>query len=412
MMPPSLQDAPCLYFAATDEGMLVSVNKMLCTLLGYNTGDLVGKKQDLIFSLPTRIFQQTHLFPLLQMQGHTEEIYITLLTKGGEWLPVLLNASRTEKDGEGLTEYVAIVVLNRKKFEDELVAAKKAAEAALHQNTSLLKAKQDLQQHAEMLDQQMALVKEQNEELRQFNHVVTHDMQEPLRKLLLFANMLLDEAGDANGKTVRKIKAVTEQMRQILSGLQQYVWLIEAPVVYTGFSLGEIIASLAEELREEHPLVSITLQCEELPQLRADKTQVIYLLKELMTNAVRFRKDPDVVTIRFSASLVQENFFRNTEDKYQYTDYLRIVCSDDGMGFDATYKDQVFELFKRLHPVSGRGVGLALCKKIVQKHGGLVKIESQQGQGTSIAILLPYQESSLQETRTVNEGTKINENES
>ncbi len=412
MMPPSLQDAPCLYFSATDEGMLVSVNKMLCIKLGYTADELVGRKQDLIFSLPTRIFQQTHLFPLLQMQGHTEEIYITLLTKHGEWLPVLLNAARTEKDGEGITEYVAIVVHNRKKFEDELVAAKKAAEAALHENTSLLHAKQELQQHTEMLDRQMAVVKEQNEELRQFNHVVTHDMQEPLRKLLLFANMLLEEAGDTNAKTVRKIKSVTEQMRQILSGLQQYVWLVEAPVVPSRFSLGEVIASLVEEVKEENPLVSISVQCEDLPHLRADKTQVIYLLKELLTNAVRFRKDPDAATIRFSASLVQENNFRNVEDKYQYTDYIRIVCSDDGMGFDATYKDQVFELFKRLHPVSGRGVGLALCKKIVQKHGGLLKIDSKQEQGTSIAILLPQQESNLQETRIVKEGTEIKQNES
>lgn len=412
MTPPSLQDAPCLYFSVTDEGLIVSVNNLLCLQLGYGPGDLVGQKQDLIFSLPTRIFQQTHLFPLLKMQGHTEEIYITLLTKSGEWLPVLLNAVRKEKEEGPLTEYVAIVVHNRKKFEDELVAAKRAAEAALNENTSLLQAKQELQQHAGMLDRQMALVKEQNEELRQFNHVVTHDMQEPIRKLLMFSNMLLDEDGNGNDKTVKKIKAVTEQMRQILSGLQQYVWLIEAPVVYVHFPLREMVTALAEALQAEHPQVAISVQMEDLPDLTADKTQVEYLLKELLTNAIRFRKDPAAVTIRFSASVVQENTFRSMEDKYQYTDYLRIVCSDDGMGFDATYKDQVFELFKRLHPTSGRGVGLALCKKIVQKHGGFIKIDSRINKGTAIAISLPRQHDSSNGAAIVKEGAEKNEYDS
>ncbi|HEV7331186.1 MAG TPA: ATP-binding protein [Flavisolibacter sp.] len=412
MTAPSLQDAPCLYFSATDEGFITSVNKTLCYHLGYRQEDLIGQKQDRIFTLPTRIFQQTHLFPLLKMQGHTEEIYITLLTKEGEWLPVLLNAVRREVAGVNLTEYVAIIVHNRKKFEDELVAAKKAAEAALNENTVLLRAKQDLQHHAEMLDQQMALVSKQNEELRQFNHVVTHEMQEPLRKLLMFSNMLLEEAGDANTKTVKKLKSVTEQMRQTLSGLQQYVWLIETPVVYSTFSLQTLVTSLTADLRQEHPLVTISIITVELPDLTADKTQIALLLKELMVNAIRFRKEPDAVTINFSASVVQENTFRNISDKYQYTDFLRIECRDDGMGFDGIYKDQVFELFKRLHSVSGRGVGLALCKKIVQKHGGTMKIDSEVGSGTAITILLPWLPKNTNTRTNVEEGFEINENDS
>ncbi|MDQ3278077.1 MAG: ATP-binding protein [Bacteroidota bacterium] len=386
-----IQDAPCLYFTTTDEGTIEAVNDTLCHQVGYTRAELLGQKQDLIFTVPTRIFQQTHFFPLLKMQGHAEEIYITLLTKEGEWLPVLISARRKKAGEKYLSMYAGIVVHNRKKFEDELVAAKRAAEAALHENTALQQAKQELQEHTELLDQQMYLVNKQNEELRQFNHVVTHEMQEPLRKLFLFTNMLLEgsHVGSVEN-TVQKIRSVSEQMKAKLSGLQQYVWLIETPIRMTSLSLHGMFTAAVAQLQKEHPDVSIHLRIDDLPEVYADKGQMELLINEITANAVRFRKHPNAVTVFVSASIIQENRFRTIADKYAYTDYVRIQVRDDGQGFDATYKDQVFALFRRLHTTGGRGIGLSLCKKVVENHQGTITIDSRIGEGTLLTLTLPY----------------------
>ncbi|RYF85888.1 MAG: PAS domain S-box protein, partial [Chitinophagaceae bacterium] len=106
---------PCLIFSVSEEGTLLSINEAACNHLGYVKQELEGKKAETIFTLPTRIFQETHLFPLLKMQGKAEEIYITLLTKGGEYLPVLVNATQKKSNNHTVTFYAGIVVHNRKK---------------------------------------------------------------------------------------------------------------------------------------------------------------------------------------------------------------------------------------------------------------------------------------------------------
>ena len=116
---------------------LVEINETLCIALGYTKQELTGKKLDIIFTIATRIFYQTHFFPLLKMQEHAEEIFISLQTKDKEEIPVLLNAERIIINGETRLVHAGIVVRNRKKFEDELIAAKKSAEAALKENTAL-----------------------------------------------------------------------------------------------------------------------------------------------------------------------------------------------------------------------------------------------------------------------------------
>lgn len=248
-----LNHAPCLYFSSADDGTLLDVNETLCVQLGYTRQELLGKKADILFTLSTRIFQQTHFFPLLKMQGHAEEIFITLQTKTKEHIPVLLNAERKTVNGEAINLYVGIVVHHRKKFEDELIAAKKAAEAALHESTALTQAKQELQQHLEQLDQQMNLVNKQNEELRQFNRVVTHDLQEPLRKLSVFTDMMLRNKEKENHiPLVEKLKRVSEQMRSIISGLQQYVWLTEAPNKLTAVNLNKLLLIVQQQLAKDH----------------------------------------------------------------------------------------------------------------------------------------------------------------
>jgi sigma-B regulation protein RsbU (phosphoserine phosphatase) len=368
------------------------VNDHLCSVLQYDKNHIVGKKADILFTVAARIFQQTHFFPLLKMHGHAEEIYLDLQKSNGEHLPVLINAQRKIIGETAVNLHAGIVVHNRKKFEEELITARKTAEKALNENTELIQTKQELQKHSEELDRQVFLVKKQNDELRQFNRVVTHDMQEPLRKLSLFSGMLLeDKQWEEKKKLVDKLKNVSRQMRSILSGLQQYVWLNEAPFRTESIDLVKLVKKVQQELEKEFPDIDLVITVEVQDSFNGDTQQMYLMLRELFSNAIRFRKDKTQAFITVSLRHLQLNEFRTIEGRYKYTDHVKLQVSDKGIGFDKTYKTEVFELFKKLHAQSGWGVGLSLCKKIVENHNGLISIDSKINEGTTVTIHLPRQ---------------------
>ncbi|GAB4094276.1 ATP-binding protein [Flaviaesturariibacter terrae] len=388
-METQLPEGPCLNFVTSDDGTVLAVNGALCRRLGYAATDLVGRRCDHFLPLASRIFQQTHLYPLLKMQGYAEEIFLHLRTQSGEDLPVLLNAER--HDGASpVIHYAGIVVRHRKEFEEELIAARKTAEAALRENTMLLEAKQSLQEQSTELDRQIERVKQQNSELRQFSRVVTHDLQEPMRKLLVFADMLLDESADAvRSPILEKVRRVSGQLRDIIHGLQQYVWLSEATLRCQPIEFEPMLRAAAARVESDHEGVS--LRVESIPSVRfeADREQASWMLYEILNNAVRFRSQPDSARVEVFAEVLQQNRFRHMEDRYDYIDYLRLRFRDDGRGFDPAYAGQASELFRRLHNDSGRGIGLALCHKIMDHHGGTIRLDSQPGVGTTVTLLFP-----------------------
>lgn len=381
--------APCGVFAFADDGALLQVNETLTSVLQYDKAALIGKNVESIFTLPTRIFFQTHFFPLVKMHGHAEEIYITLLSSDGRHLPVLLNAKRTVWNEATVTTCAFIIVPNRKQFEDELVAARKAAEKALFENEALLKVKDELQHQAEKLEEQMLLVRKQNHELQQFSHVVTHSLKEPLRKMLFYTSKLQDENGQ---QTIEKLARSGEQMKAVVTGLQQYVWLNEKQNQFKQADLNTIIQEAALQVESEFGADVLSLQCRQLISIEGDGEQLQLLCYHLLSNAVKFKRGPKA-QVTVSATSLKRNAFRAVAGKYKYEDYIRLEVLDEGIGFDGAYKDQIFELFRKLHTTEGQGLGLALCKKIAENHGGFIEAESKAGAYTKISLWLPLQPS-------------------
>jgi sigma-B regulation protein RsbU (phosphoserine phosphatase) len=403
--------APCLYFSSADDGTLLEVNDRLCDVLQYSRDELIGKKNEILFTISTRIFQQTHFFPLLKMQGHAEEIYVTLRRKDGEQVPVLINAERKINDGETINMHIGIIVYNRKKFEEELIAAKKRAETALNENTMLVQIKQQLQKHAEALDRQLFVSARQNEELKQFSRVVTHDMEEPLRKLSLFSGMLLEGHGEKEqNRLVERIRKVAGQMHNILVGLQQYVWLNDAPVTVEQISLDQLLPRIITKLETEFPGARLLVKKESAEDIEGDPEQIQLLFYHLLSNAVRFRKE-DKVVVSITSHKVQLNQFKNTDGRYKYVDHNKITIADNGIGFNPEYKKQLFELFKRLHNESGRGVGLAICKKIIDNHHGTICIDSKTNEGATVTIYLPANIANGKSSFPVETNFKTHENQ-
>ena len=386
-----LDKAPCGYFSFADDSILTSVNATLCSVLGYEKEELQGKNVESIFSLPTRIFYQTHFFPLLKMQEHAEEIFISLLTKDKQHLPVLLNAKRQQVDSKFYNICAFIVVHNRKKFEDELVAARHAAEKALNENSALLLAKAELQTHTERLDAHIVRVNKQNDKLKQFSRVVSHDLQEPLRKILLYTSKLQGLPPQENNfetRTLDRLIRAAEQMRKTVSGLQQFIWLNETPARFAPVNLNAIWKAAEKQLEEELGSGLLEIHSDQLPELTADAHQLQLLFYHIFSNAFKFKKK-EKAPVFITTTLIRQNKFRALKEKYQYEDFVKLEIRDEGTGFDPLHKEDIFELFKRQHYTEGKGLGLSLCKLIVENHHGLISADSQLNEGTIITILLP-----------------------
>lgn len=391
-MEESLDHAPGYYWEVAENGLLLAVNQTLCEDLGYLQDELTGKHLEFISTIATRIFCQTHLFPLLQLKGHASEIFFSLSARNRRSLPILCNVKKTIRNGTDIVVYAGIAVENRKKFEDELIEAKKTAEAALLENSDLIQAKKELEYNIGQSALNLNLIRQQNDELRQFNHVMTHVLREPIRKITIFSNMLAD-VDEAQGKdskiTLEKLLRATEQIRFAVDGLQQYAWVTESSNEVVEMDVHSKLLRVKAQLEEENPGIILELISKPIPPLTADPVQMELLLYHILSNTLRFRKTGDAAVVHVEAMIIQQNQLVDLPGKYKYSDYLKIEFRDEGIGFDPVYKDQIFELFIKLQPSGRNGIGLALCKKIVDNHHGKIMADGVPGEGTTITVLLP-----------------------
>jgi phosphoserine phosphatase RsbU/P len=389
-------NAPCGCFAFLDDGTVFKVNNTVATILQYQKEDIEGKKVDTIFTIATRIFLQTHFFPLVRVRGHAEELYLTLLTRDGQHLPILLNASRITWEERQMTCCAFIVVPTRKKFEDELIAARNAAETLLFRNTTLLETQAALQQQQEEVDVRAQEVNRRNHELKQFGHVITHNLKEPLRKILLFTDKL---KGEMTSPTISKLVRSTDQMRAVVTGLQQYVWLNEKSNRFEKVDLNLVVRDAINELVAETQEIGFHVKYHQLANLDGDEEQLRLLFYHILSNARKFRKHEHVNVI-ITSKVLKQNSFRTVGDKYKYVDFVRVEIKDDGIGFDMKYRTHIFELFRKLDVTAGQGLGLALCKRVVENHGGSIEAESELNTYTKIIFWLPLNQAEVVEVNT------------
>jgi sigma-B regulation protein RsbU (phosphoserine phosphatase) len=390
-----LENAPCGCFVFSDNGTVTEINNTVCVDLGVARDQIVNRNIEEIFTISTRIFYQTHFFPLLKMSGHVEEIYMTLLKSDGEHLPILLSAKRVEAGGEMLNSCAYITVHNRKKFEDELVAARNAAQRALSENTELVKVKSELQGQADELQKQMVKVESQNHELQQFNHVITHNLKEPLRKIQIFTGKLNDQT---QSRDMERLDRSVKQMRAVVTGLQEYIWLNEKTNAFSRVDLKLSVQAAMERLKFESNSAALHISYDELPEIAGDQEQLALLFYHLFSNSIKFRR-LDRVEIQIHSTLLKQNRFTSVEGKYDYVDFVKLEVVDNGIGFESQYASTIFELFKKSHYLEGQGLGLALCKKIAINHGGMISAESVVNSYTKIIIWLPIAQLGTKDAR-------------
>lgn len=387
-----MNSIPCGILLFDDSGKILETNETLRRWLGFEQHLLEGKNIGSILTLSSRIFYSTHFFPLIKLHSHAEEIFLTFQTKNNEDVPVLSNAVR-RRHGDSFVNICAFIrVFQRKQYEEEILQARRTAEDALKENKALQSLSKKLEMRTQELDQQVQRIAAINKDIIQFSKIVSHDLQEPIRKIRLFANMLetkLPQQADAGRPALDKIQSAADRLAHLTMGLQQYVNIDFARDCRLT-DLNDALSTALDKVTRAREFTHLALEAERLPSIEGYPALLELLFYHLFDNAVKFRDPGRQLVVKVESMLLEENIYRALPDKYRFLEHVRIVFSDNGIGFDDQYKEYVFQLVKKVDLQSkGLGIGLALIKKIVDNHHGTIRIESQPGGGTRVFIVLP-----------------------
>jgi signal transduction histidine kinase len=226
-----------------------------------------------------------------------------------------------------------------------------------------------------------------NRELEQFAYVASHDLQEPLRKVASFCQMLESRYGDQLDERGHQYiyYAVdgAKRMQQLITELLMFSRVGQAGTVREAVNLNEIVHRAAEALEATIEDTDAQVVVSDLPTVSGDPTLLTQLFQNLIGNAIKFRRVDESPVVEISA--------KRSGDEWEF------ACNDNGIGIAPAYAERVFVIFQRLHPreaYQGTGIGLALCRKIVDFHGGRIWVDTQESadQGTTIRWTLPAQQ--------------------
>jgi phosphoserine phosphatase RsbU/P len=385
-----LDTAPCGFIVFNDAGIIEKVNTTLALMLSYEVKEeLSGKHFENILNVAGRIFYQTHFFPLIRLHGKANEIYFLLKSKNAENVPVICNAVRKESSsGEIRTHCILFAINERQKYEQELLQAKRNAESVRNANTELLTARKELEARSIDLDRQVSRLKKMNRDGAKFSKAISHDLQEPIRKIALFAEKILLAHGSEDPRaTLEKIRNECSRLRVLALNLDKFVRL--------NFT-SEKIQTLDMNVRAYKAATVFTgikdadFEMEDFPAIDGYEAEIELLFTNLFENALLYRRENVTAKIRVESSVIQKNVFQNLPEKFNYVDYVQISISDNGTGFEETNPDKIFHLWKKSgEKAVGLGFGLTYCKRIVDNHFGFISVDSKKDEGSTITLLLP-----------------------
>ena len=234
-----------------------------------------------------------------------------------------------------------------------------------------------------------------NKELDSFTYIASHDLKEPLRKIHTYTNMIaeseLQTLSEKNVLHFTRIQQAVKRMQNLLDDLLLYSHTTKPAIAFEEVDLNNIVKVVEENLAEEIQEHKAQIKTGKLPVVKGLPFQIKQLFENLIINSLKYRKEDASPCIHIEGSLVdKKDVGLNLHKKSKQ--YYKILFRDNGLGFEQSYADKVFQLFQRVHTDgkhSGTGIGLTICKKIIQNHNGFIKASSEVNVGTLFEIYFP-----------------------
>ncbi|UFH54350.1 ATP-binding protein [Spirosoma sp. KNUC1025] len=260
--------------------------------------------------------------------------------------------------------------------------------------------------YRQQIEMANAELKRSNENLQSFAYIASHDLQEPLRKIQSFGDILKDyyaEIIDEEGnEIINRMQIAAERMSLLIRDILDYSQISSQRETFHPFSLTKLIDDIIEDLWHpiQHTNAQIDIGCgQPLPDLTGDRLQLRQLFQNLLSNALKFHKidsmgRPIPPIVRISAEKVAGSDLPDgvKSDLFIKPEYWAICIADNGIGFEQKYTDRIFQVFQRLHgkqQFTGTGIGLAVVKKVIEQHDGAIWVESEVGKGATFTVYLP-----------------------
>jgi PAS domain S-box-containing protein len=267
---------------------------------------------------------------------------------------------------------------------------KKAIESRIVSEKKIIQLNDRLKANIEMLESA-------NNDLSKFTHIASHDLQEPLRKIMTYSAMLIRDYYDIihpeQQSYINSIQNASKRMKDLINKIDDYSDIVDRDLLFDQTNIRLIIDEILSNLGDEIIESNATVNMEGEPvEIEANTMQMKQLFYNLLTNALKFKKAdvPPVINIRFQKSTGKELHLLSEERINE--SFCVVYVRDNGIGFNPIYKSKIFSVFQKLNSSSlykGTGMGLAICKKIVEKHNGFINAESELDEGALFIITLP-----------------------
>lgn len=347
---------------ANKKGEIIRMNPSSEKMFGFSKNELIGQKIEVL--LPKRM-EHTHLS---QREGYNKTPHPRSMGSGmnlfakrkdNSEFPVEISLSPYTKDGESFVIAFIIDISIRKKIEDDIK-----------------KKKEELELLTENL-------KESNKELENFAYISSHDLQEPLRKIQSFGDRLRSSESESfseKGKDyLDRILNAATRMQGLIDDLLSFSRLSSRAQVFSTVNLNKVLKEVLSDLEVTVERTGTKIKLEKLPTIVAEPTQIRQLFQNLISNAIKFRKEDEIPIIKIYSKPSKSG-----------SELIDIFFEDNGIGFDEKYLDKIFNIFQRLEgqKYEGSGIGLSICRKIAMFHGGNIMAKSKVGTGSKFIVTL------------------------
>ncbi|MBO9204567.1 MULTISPECIES: ATP-binding protein [Niastella] len=262
------------------------------------------------------------------------------------------------------------------------IHAQKIYEETLKDNFELKQVQEELSEHQEQLEKYIVELNQSNFELQQFAFVASHDLQEPVRKLMFYSDYLLKRYDDKmDGKGIEYLKlihSVSGRMRTLIKDLLAFSQISKTEIAFNHVDLNSVARYALQDLQLAIEEKKAVINIQSLPSVEGDESLLRQLFENIITNSLKYSRNGVPPEINISCKQVENNH--------------EIIFADNGIGFEEKYAPQIFKLFQRLHArdqYEGTGLGLAICLKIVEIHKGSIRATSSEGKGANFFVSLP-----------------------